>query len=162
MLERLQRFLASLAGGDGKPAFAADDPRVAVMALCIQVMEADGRVLDVEKTTLRSRFKALYGLTEAELDALVAAGTDAESEAIDFFRFTSELKRQLSEEQRVALVGLLWEIVYADGERSEMEDHAIWRIADLLGVSGRERIMKRQEAAGRAGAVEGDEEGSEI
>ena len=81
-----------------------------------------------------------------------AAGADAESEAIDFFHFTSELKRQLSEEQRVALIGLLWEIVYADGERSEMEDHAIWRIADLLGVSGRERIMKRQEVAERVGA----------
>ena len=33
-----------------------------------------------------------------------------------------------------------------------MEDHAIWRIADLLGVSGRERIMKRQEVAERVGA----------
>jgi uncharacterized tellurite resistance protein B-like protein len=32
-----------------------------------------------------------------------------------------------------------------------MEDHAIWRIADLLGVSGRERIVQRQEAAERAG-----------
>ncbi|MFC3072263.1 TerB family tellurite resistance protein [Shinella pollutisoli] len=161
MFERLQQFLASLTSGDARPAFAADDPRVAVMALCIQVMEADGKVLDVEKATLRSRFKALYGLEEAELDALVAAGADAESEAIDFFRFTSELKRQLSEEQRIALIGLLWEIVYADGERSEMEDHAIWRIADLLGVSGRERIMKRQEAAGRAGAAEAQGEPDE-
>lgn len=151
MFERLQQFLASLAGGDSRPAFDAGDPRIAVMALCIQVMEADGKVLDVEKSALRSRFKAFYGVDEAEFDALVAAGTDAESEAIDFFRFTSELKRQLSEEQRVALIGLLWEIVYADGERSEMEDHAIWRIADLLGVSGRERIMKRQEVAGRVG-----------
>ena len=34
-----------------------------------------------------------------------------------------------------------------------MEDHAIWRIADLLEVSGRERIMKRQEVAGRVGAA---------
>jgi uncharacterized tellurite resistance protein B-like protein len=48
MFERLQHFLASLSGGD-KPVFAADDPRVAVMALCIQVMEADGKVLEVEK-----------------------------------------------------------------------------------------------------------------
>ncbi len=158
MFERLQHFLAGLAGGDSKPTFAADDPRVAVMALCIQVMEADGRVLDVEKSTLRSRFKAIYNLENAELDALFAAGSDAESEAIDFFHFTSELKRQLSEEQRVALVGLLWEIVYADGERSEMEDHAIWRIADLLGVSGRERIMKRQEVAERVGAATGRDE----
>ena len=68
------------------------------------------------------------------------------------------MKRQLSEEQRVALIGLLWEVVYADGERSEMEDHAIWRIADLLGVSGRERIMKRQEVAERMGAVADAEE----
>ncbi|CAK7258253.1 TerB family tellurite resistance protein [Shinella yambaruensis] len=160
MFERLQQFLASLSGGD-RPAFAADDPRVAVMALCIQVMEADGKILDVEKKALRVRLKDFYGLDETELEALVAAGTDAESEAIDFFRFTSELKRQLSEEQRVDLIGLLWEIVYADGERSEMEDHAIWRIADLLGVSGRERIMKRQEVAERVGAATGPEEPDE-
>jgi uncharacterized tellurite resistance protein B-like protein len=157
MFERLQQFLAGLSGGDSRPALAADDPRVAVMALCIQVMEADGKVLDVEKTALRARFKDIYGVDEDELDALVAAGSDAESEAIDFFHFTSELKRQLSEEQRVGLIGLLWEIVYADGERSEMEDHAIWRIADLLGVSGRERIMKRQEVAERVGAAGGRE-----
>jgi uncharacterized tellurite resistance protein B-like protein len=161
MFERLQQFLASLSGGDDKPTFAADDPRVAVMALCIQVMEADGKVLEVEKKALRARFKDFYGVDEAELDALVAAGTDAESEAIDFFRFTSELKRQLSEEQRIDLIGLLWEIVYADGERSEMEDHAIWRIADLMGVSGRERIMKRQEVAGRVGATWEKEEQDE-
>jgi uncharacterized tellurite resistance protein B-like protein len=162
MFERLQHFLASLSGGDSKPSFAADDPRVAVMALCIQVMEADGKILESEKKALRARFKDFYGVDEAELNALIAAGTDAESEAIDFFRFTSELKRQLSEEQRVSLIGLLWEIVYADGERSEMEDHAIWRIADLLGVSGRERIMKRQEVAERVGAAggqEGEDEG---
>jgi uncharacterized tellurite resistance protein B-like protein len=161
MFERLQQFLASLSGGDSKPTFATDDPRVAVMALCIQVMEADGKVLDAETKALRARFKEIYALDEAELDALVAAGTNAESEAIDFFRFTSELKRQLSEEQRIALIGLLWEVVYADGERSEMEDHAIWRIADLLGVSGRERIMKRQEVAVKMGAAGGAEEQDE-
>jgi len=44
--------------------------------------------------------------------------------------------------------------VYADGERSEMEDDAIWRIAELLGVSARERIQKRQEAARRVTDVE--------
>ena len=162
MFERLQQFLAGLASNDQKPAFDVGDPRVAVMALCIQVMEADGKVLEVERKALRDRFKSHYGLGEAELDALIAAGTDAESEAIDFFRFTSELKRQLTEEQRIDLIGLLWEIVYADGERSEMEDHAIWRIADLLGVSGRERIMKRQEVAGRIGETGGSEENESV
>ncbi|MNL86338.1 Tellurite resistance protein TerB [compost metagenome] len=49
---------------------------------------------------------------------------------------------------------MLWEIVYADGERSEMEDHVIWRIADLLGVSGRDRVLKRREVAARIDAAE--------
>lgn len=150
MFERLQRLLSSLSRGDRRN-FEAGDPRLAVMALCIQVMEADGKVLDAERSALRERFRTLYDLDNADLSALIEAGTAAASEAIDFFQFTSELKRQLSEEQKVDLVGLLWEIVYADGERSELEDHAIWRIADLLGVSGRERIMKRQEVAGRHG-----------
>jgi uncharacterized tellurite resistance protein B-like protein len=149
MFERFQEFFHSLTADQPRSAIAPDDPRIAVAALCIQVMEADGKVEASEKKKIRALLKDQYGLSNRELDALIAAGQEAESEAVDYFRFTSDLKRHLDNEQRVELIGILWDIVYADGERSEMEDHAIWRIADLLGVSGRERIMKRQEAAAR-------------
>ena len=115
---------------------------------------------DLEKleTRMRKIIKEHYRLDDAALNVLVAAGETAESEAIDFYRFTSEIKRHLSEAQRVELVGMLWEIVYADGARSEMEDHAIWRIADLLGVSGRDRVLKRREAAAKIDMVEEENE----
>jgi uncharacterized tellurite resistance protein B-like protein len=151
MLDRLQAFFQSVMQDRPKSVFAPDDPRIAVAALCLQVMEADGVVRDSERTKLREILKQQYDLDGTELDDLIAAGQSAESEAVDYYRFTTELKRQLNEEQRQQLVGLLWDIVYADGTRSEMEDHAIWRVADLLGVSGRERIVQRQEAAERAG-----------
>ncbi|QEE45599.1 hypothetical protein FVA81_13700 [Rhizobium sp. WL3] len=151
MLDRLQAFFQTVMQDRPKAVFAPDDPRIAVAALCLQVMEADGIVRDAEREKLREILKDQYGLDEANLDALIAAGQDAENQAVDYYRFTTELKRQLDEEQRQQLVGLLWDIVYADGTRSEMEDHAIWRVADLLGVSGRERIVQRQEAAERAG-----------
>lgn len=149
MFERLQSFLAGLGGNTTKPQYTSDDPRVAVMALCIQVMEADGQISKVERDAARAMMRDHYDLDPASLDALVQAGETAESEAIDFYRFTSDIKRHLTEEQRIELVGMLWQIVYADGVRSEMEDHVIWRIADLLGVSGRDRVLKRQEAAAR-------------
>jgi uncharacterized tellurite resistance protein B-like protein len=38
----------------------------------------------------------------------------------------------------------MWEIVYADGRVTEFEDNLLWRAADLLGVSSRERIELRQ------------------
>jgi uncharacterized tellurite resistance protein B-like protein len=149
MFERFQEFFQSLTAEHPKSEFAPDDPRIAVAALCIQVMEADGKVEASEQKKLRKLLHDQYGLDGKQLEALIAAGEEAESEAVDYFRFTSDLKRHLDNDQRLELIGILWDIVYADGERSEMEDHAIWRIADLLGVSGRERIMKRQEAAAR-------------
>ncbi|MDE1991335.1 MAG: TerB family tellurite resistance protein [Rhizobiaceae bacterium] len=150
MFERFQQFFQNLASDRPKSGFAPDDPRIAVAALCIQVMEADGKIAESEKKRLRKLLKNQYGLDGRQLEALIAAGEEAESEAVDYYRFTSDLKRHLNAEQRLELLGILWDIVYADGERSEMEDHAIWRIADLMGISDRERVMKRQEAAARA------------
>ncbi|KQS83874.1 MULTISPECIES: TerB family tellurite resistance protein [unclassified Rhizobium] len=152
MFERFRSFLDSLTGHG--PHIEPGDPRIAIAALCIQVMEADGEVHEKERKKIRSMVKEHYQLDDASLDALIVAGEAAESQAIDYFRFTSDIKRHFSEEQRIDLIGMLWEIVYADGKRSEMEDHVIWRIADLLGVSGRDRIIKRQEVAAKLDVVE--------
>jgi uncharacterized tellurite resistance protein B-like protein len=51
---------------------------------------------------------------------------------------------------------MMWEIVYADGRVTEFEYNLLWRAADLLGVSSRERIELRQQVAG-AQARGGDE-----
>ncbi|MBR0554151.1 TerB family tellurite resistance protein [Ciceribacter sp. L1K23] len=150
MFERLQTFFQNLTTDDDKLMFTPDDPRVAVAALCMQVMEADGVVRQAEKDKLRSLLKDRYNLAEAELDALVRAGKRAENEAIDYYRFTADLKRHLDDSQRLQLVRALWDLVYSDGERSEIEDHVVWRIADLLGVSDHDRVRERLSAAARA------------
>ena len=128
MFERFRTFLDSLTGS-GPSAIEPGDPRIAVMALCIHVMEADGETDEKERRKVRSMIKEHYALDDAALDALIAAGETAEAQSVDFFRFTSEIKRHFSEEQRIDLVGMLWEIVYADGKRSELEDHVIWRLS---------------------------------
>lgn len=150
MFDRLKTFLHSF-GIDhtADSAFSADDPRVAVMALCLQVIEADGLVLESEKATLKTMIQDHYNLDEGEFLALLAVGEKEEKAAVDFYKFTSVLKKHLDEEQQAEFIGLLWEIVYADGERSELEDNVVWRVAELLGVPGRVRIVKRQEVVAR-------------
>ncbi len=157
MLERLQSFFQSMTQDRPPAVFAPDDPRIAVAALCFQVMEADGVVRDAERKKLRAILQEQYDLDEAKLEALIAAGQEAESEAVDYYRFTTDLKRHLDEPAREQLIGILWDIVYADGSRSEMEDHALWRVADLLGVSSRGRVIQRQEAEARAGLGASDD-----
>jgi uncharacterized tellurite resistance protein B-like protein len=149
MFDRILDFFQDLTGDRPHDEFAPDDPRVAFAALCFQVMEADGRVSDSERTRLQDLLRQRYQLDKSHLQTLMEAGRTAGSEAVDYYRFTSDLKRHLGPDECVELVGVLWDLVYADGERSEMEDHVIWRIADLLGVSSRDRVMERQKVAER-------------
>ncbi len=44
---------------------------------------------------------------------------------------------------------MMWELVYADGQVSEFEDNVVWRAADLLGVSSRDRIDLKHRVAER-------------
>jgi uncharacterized tellurite resistance protein B-like protein len=150
MLDRIQAFLHTLTAPHHAQEFAPDDPRVAFVALCFQVMEADGNISPKEQQKFRDLLRERYDLDEPRLKALIEAGHQAGSEAVDYYRFTSDLRRYLvNEDDRVELLGILWDIVYADGQRSEIEDHVIWRIADLLGVASRDRVLQRQEAAAR-------------
>jgi uncharacterized tellurite resistance protein B-like protein len=39
---------------------------------------------------------------------------------------------------------MMWQVAYVDGRANEFESNIIWRSADLLGVSSRQRIELRQ------------------
>lgn len=155
VFERIVTFLQDIAGGPQSGESGIDEVRIAAVALCNQVMAADGRVTPEERAVVTDMLRTRYALEGKSLSALLQAGERAEKEAVDYFRFTSVLKRELTIEQRSAFLGLLWDIVYADGERSEVEDHVIWRIADLLGIETRERVEQRIEAERRAEAKRG-------
>jgi uncharacterized tellurite resistance protein B-like protein len=50
---------------------------------------------------------------------------------------------------------MMWELVYADGQVSEFEDNVVWRAADLLGISSRDRIELKHRVAARQPAAAG-------
>jgi uncharacterized tellurite resistance protein B-like protein len=146
MFERMISFLKDLPAA-GSKASCEDDPRVAAAALMYHVMDADGDRQDVEWERVKQLLSQSYGISGAELDRLVKAGEQADNEAIDLYAFTSVLKRSLDDQARKDFIGMMWEIVYADGELHEMEDNTIWRIAELIGVESRDRVeAKRKEA----------------
>ncbi|MBA8906255.1 MULTISPECIES: TerB family tellurite resistance protein [Aminobacter] len=149
MFERMISFLKDLPAA-GSKASCEDDPRVAAAALMYHVMDADGDRQDVEWERVKQLLSQSYGISGAELDRLVKAGEQADNEAIDLYAFTSVLKRNLDDQARKDFIGMMWEIVYADGELHEMEDNTIWRIAELIGVESRDRVEAKRKAAQKA------------
>jgi uncharacterized tellurite resistance protein B-like protein len=149
MLASLKKLFAEI---DVKPAsrFEDSDYRLAAAAILIHIMSVDGGVSAAERSTLRAVLKSRFDLDDSALNELIDAATEADREAIDLYQFTRLLNRALDEEGRLRIIEMMWQLVYADGRVNEFEDNVVWRAADLLGISARQRIeLRRRVAAGQ-------------
>jgi len=143
MFGALQKVFRNLKS-DSEPAFDDADPKVATAALAVHAIAVDGIVDAPEKVRLREVLKEHFDLDDAQTSELIEEARRRDLEAIDLYAFTSVLKRSLDEDGRRGVVEMLWELVYADGEVHEFEDNFIWRVAELLGISSRDRITLRK------------------
>ena len=145
MFHAFKLFVAELTGGNKHPnRFEENDFRLAAAALLVHAASIDGNISDPERQKLHALIKRRFDLDDATTDVLLAEATEAEHEAIDLYQFTRMLNRSLDEAARGRVVEMMWEIAYVDRHVGEFEDNLIWRAADLLGVSSRERIELRQ------------------
>jgi uncharacterized tellurite resistance protein B-like protein len=153
MLNELRRFFAELTDGD-KPQdqFAENDYRRAAAALLVHIATLDGELDEGKRRKLHAILERAFSLDEAATDALIAEAAADDREAVDFYHFTSLIMRTLDEPGRLRIVEMLWEMVYADGKVTEFEANVMWRVADLLAVSPRDRIALRERVAAAQGA----------
>jgi uncharacterized tellurite resistance protein B-like protein len=149
MFDAFRKFLSDCTNGDKHPSrFADDDYRLAAAALLVHAAAIDGEVSQVERDQLHDIIKQRFELDEAATNELMIEATQAEQQAVDLYHFTSLINRSLDEVGRRRIVEMMWEIVYADGRVTEFEDNLLWRAADLLGISSRDRIELRHQVAG--------------
>ena len=157
MLDGLRQFIADIVSPDAQPrAFDEADYRLAATALLIHVVSLDGEPSAIEKRKLHSLIETRFKLDRGAADRLIALATRAEGDAVDLYHFTSVIMRSVDEEGRLRIVEMMWELVYVDGEVSEFEDNVVWRAADLLGVSSRDRIELKRRTAGRLSTAVSD------
>ena len=152
MFETFKSFIADYVDGGKHPSqFAEGDYRLAATALLVHAAAIDGEMLPSERDKLRAVIKERFELDDTTTDELIEKATAAEHESVDLYHFTQLLNRALDEPGRARIIEMMWQIVYADGQRDELEDNLLWRSADLLGVSPRQRIELRQRIAKAAG-----------
>jgi uncharacterized tellurite resistance protein B-like protein len=159
MLDGLRQFIADIVSPAEHQQRQFDDTgyRLAATALLVHVLSIDGEPSPAEKRQLHSLIETRFGLDRGAADQLIASATLVEGEAVDLYHFTSVIMRSVDEPGRLRIVEMMWEVVYADGRVSEFEDNVVWRAADLLGVSSRDRIDLKHRVAARqdAGATGG-------
>lgn len=152
----LKRIFNQVADALSAPAVPGTDPmdrqaaiRKATAVLMIDVALADkvfdereiGRVIDLIGTR--------FALPAADAGDLVEMARDTAEQMVSLHEFTQVLHENLSEDEKASIVGLLWDVAYADGELDRYEDALILKISDLLYVS-RVRVMRSKHDAEQA------------
>jgi uncharacterized tellurite resistance protein B-like protein len=156
MFKSFTKLLAGFGEGGKHPSrFDENDYRLAAAALLVHAAAIDGNITTAGRDRLHALIKQRFNLDDATTDDLVAEATEAESQAIDLYHFTASLNRSLDQAGRARVVEMMWQIVFTDGKVTEFEDNLVWRAADLLGVSGSERIALRQQVGSGGKQSEG-------
>ncbi len=131
---------------------------LAVAALLVHAATSDGQMDDREEMVLRKLLKSHYQLDDDVSEALFTEAQAREAEAVEIYSFTREIQTSLAPVERQAVVRLMWQVAVADGVIDDFEANLIWRTAELIGVSTRDRVFLRQEVlaqSAKGGAPDG-------
>ena len=140
--------LASLLSGPDAQQTPDVEVQDAIAVLLIHAAKIDGHEDESERETRDVLLTKKFELAGEELSALTKKAAELDEGAVDLYQFTSVLTRTFDQEGRKAIVRMLWEIVLADGAVSDYEANFMWRVAELLGVSTRDRIALRKSVEG--------------
>ena len=135
MIEKLKTFLRGPADTASE---VAQDPDTALTALLLEAADADGEEAPEELEAIRSLL-ARRGHDHTKVEAMIAEARGQRAAAGGLFRFTHAVKTAWSPEERIGLVEMLWEVVYADGRVDDIEAGLMRRLGGLLHVTDRDR-----------------------
>ena len=137
MFDGLLRFLTGV--GDEGQSGEHDNATFALAALLIEVARSDDRVEVRERGIIERTLARRFGLDRSEVGHLMKAAEEGAIKAVDLHRFTQTVVRKFSEEERIGVIEMLWEVAYSDGLLTGDEDALIRRVAGLIYVSAWER-----------------------
>lgn len=130
------------------PANTADDSerreaaiRSATAILMVDVARADSVFDDSEFDRVLQLVEAHFHLPPEEAAALVNEADQHVDGLTSLHEFTQLLHSNLDAKEKARVIGLLWQIAYADGQLDKYEDSLVLKISDLLHVS-RGQVMR--------------------
>jgi uncharacterized tellurite resistance protein B-like protein len=119
----------------------------------VHLAAVDGMITEDERKTIAGVLTKHFGLDGEDVKRLVAEATHRDAESVDFYQFTAALSH-LPETDRIEIIRLMWQVVFADGYNHELEDNMVWRVAELIGVTTRQRTLLRSQIRGESKAVD--------
>jgi uncharacterized tellurite resistance protein B-like protein len=125
------------------------DLRLSVAVLLLEAARQDDTFDAHERAMIEQLLTRRFDLSHEECTALMAAARARASQMVQLHGHTSQVAAEMSPDDRIHLIEMLWDVAYADGVLDPEEDLLIRRIAGLIYVSDRDRVLARQRILAR-------------
>ena len=115
-----------------------DTVQIAISTLMIQTAVYDGIFDEQEKSKILELIKKYFNLNEDQKLALFKIAMKVNDDSNDMQQFTRVLNDNLSEEEKLNIIEMLWKIIISDGHIDDYENTLIRKISGLLYISDRD------------------------
>lgn len=152
----IRRLFDQIVGAIAQPESTETDPaareqaiRRATAVLMLDVALADKVFNQSEMEHLRAIAESHFGLGSNDATELIDEARNEAEELVSLHEFTQLLHQHMTEVEKARVIGMLWQIAYADGRLDKYENSLVLKISDLLYVS-RGRVMRLKHDAALA------------
>jgi uncharacterized tellurite resistance protein B-like protein len=127
------------------------DPRLSVAVLLVEAAHQDDTFGARERIVIEQLLMRHFGLSAQECRALMDVAESRVGEMVQIHGHTREVFENTTPAGRIEVIEMLWEVAYADGVLDPEEDLLIRRIAGLIAVEDRDRVLARRRVMTRRG-----------
>jgi len=116
------------------------DIRIATCALLLEMSNIDGEFSALERESIISILKRNFDLSDEHATTLLEASNEELKGSVDIWQFTNLINQNYSIEEKIRVVEMVWDVVYADGKLEKHEDYLVHKLATLLRLTHKQLI----------------------
>ena len=106
-------------------------------ATCVVLLEAataDHNFSPEEESKVLDILKKRYNMTDEAVEELIEKSEKERENATDLWYFTNEINQNLDNDEKYALMELVWEVIYSDGTLDKFENYVAHKLLKMLNL----------------------------
>ncbi len=120
--------------------------QMATATLLLEVVRADFEVQQSELDKIRHLLSEQFKLSADELEQMIREAWEEADRLVSLQHITRQLNEQFSEPEKIRVIEMMWEVVFADGNLDHYEEHLVRQVAELLYLPHSAFIKARHKA----------------
>jgi len=139
MLDKILKLLSAPESTSG----GRDQLQIAVAVLLVEAARMDDSFDAAERAAIERLLAQKFSLSPEDTKQLIGQAEAMDEKSNQLYPFTRLTVERMDPQQRINLIEMLWEVVYADGVLDPEEDALLRRVAGLIYVSDADRVAAR-------------------